>query len=711
MLRDRSERSVLGTTARTALLLALLFLTSWAAISLTTAESLVAIAWPASGLSVGVLLGAPRRQRPVLLGVIFALVLLAGVVEGVDPVASAAFGATCVLETVLVLWRLEQGGDGRRPALLDDGDVSRMVGAIALGCGVTAGGFALTDWVTGHGTPLLGAIAVFGTHAASLMVLLPLFLRTPDFPPLAVGRERATQAVLALGTTVVIFLSADAPPAVFVVMPMFAWLGFRGTLREATVVLTAVGLVSTALTALRLGPVWGLGARYHLSDELVIGFLQLFLLDCGLILLPLSVAVAQQRLAAAQAATGREILDRLVASATGTSIVVTDLAGRVVVFNPGAEQVLGHTAEEMLGETLERFHLHDEHDDRPADVGVGFADTCRSVVASGEPRRLWRFTRGDGETRTLLMTIAEVPDSRGARTGYLCTAEDVTEREQAQAALVQALAHQETAVGRLRDLDRIKTDVVSTVSHELRTPITSIVGFVELLEDGEAGDLTPPQRDLVSRVNRNSRRLLTLIDDLLTLSQVESTDLRSEPVPCDLGRVVAAAHEAVSSTLSQRRLDVSLSVPGEPVDFHGDPAQLERLTLNLLTNAVKFTPDGGRVDVVLTACPGVAELVVSDSGIGIPEHEQDAVFSRFFRAASATERAIQGTGLGLSIVQSIATLHGGQVALRSAVGEGTTVTVTLPRQLDETTSSGRPTHDVTVLYKGVSPMLTGSEEV
>ncbi|MGZ4446556.1 MAG: ATP-binding protein [Nocardioides sp.] len=678
MLRDREAGAGVGTGTRTVLLLALILVSTWVVVGTASPHTRVAFAWPASGLSAGVLLLAPRSQRWPLLAATTGMVLLARLAQGVDPLTTLLLSASAALETVLVVVVLERRPDRRRPALLDDGDVSRMVLAITVACGSAGVVKGLVVASTGVGNPWLAAIAVFGTHAASIMVLLPFFLETPDFPALGAPQERATQWVLALGTTILIFLAADVPPAVFVVMPMFAWLGFRGTLREATLLLTAVGIVTTTMTAMHLGPVWGLGERYGLPEELVIGFLQLFLLDCGLILLPLSVSVTQQRLSAAQAAAGRETLERLVASATGTAIMVVDLEGRVVVFNPGAEALLGYDADEVVGEVPDRFELHEAHtQERPS--AAGFLDICREVAASDTPRRLWEFTRKDGQSRTMLMTLASVPDAQGRVTGYLATAEDVTEREQAQAALLQALAHQDTAVQRLRELDQIKTDFVSTVSHELRTPITSIVGYTELLEDGEAGELTKPQMNLVARVDRNSRRLLTLIDDLLTLSQVESTDLRINPVTCDLRGAVSGAYDALTPSLETRRLEVVVDLPPEPVDFHGDPVQLERMTLNLLTNAVKFTPDGGRVEVVLDAEPDAVRLVVSDTGIGIAESDRHEVFSRFYRSTAATERAIQGTGLGLSIVQSIVSLHQGSIELDSELDRGTTATVVLPR--------------------------------
>ena len=542
-------------------------------------------------------------------------------------------------------------------------------------------GCALTGLLTGHGNPALGALAGFGGHAAALMVLLPLFMETLEFEPIASNRERALQSVITIGTTVLVFLPSDAPLVVFAVMPMFAWHAFRGSLREATLLLTIVGIIGTAVTMAGIGSIHALGPRYGVPPEIVNGVLQLFLLDCGLILLPLSVMVTQQRMATARADAERETLQRLVTSATNTAIITTGREGLIELFNPGAEEMLGYAAGEVIGKLPDRFHPESELARQAADLRAlpNFTDICRASVQSGDTQRLWRVRRKDGEERSMRMTLTALTDELGEHRGYLATAEDVTERETAHRALLSTLEHQKTAVDRLRELERVKGDFVSTVSHELRTPITSIIGYTEVLEDGLVGALDVSQAEVVSRIDRNGRRLLALVEDLLTLSQIEASALKIEPERTDLRRVVADARETVAPLLADRALAVRLEIPREPVVHVSDPVQLGRMVVHLLTNAVKFTPDGGAVTLLLDPGEESSRLVVSDSGVGIPESEQARLFTRFFRSTTASERAIQGTGLGLTIVQSIVALHGGKIEVSSAPGAGTTVTVTLPR--------------------------------
>jgi len=246
--------------------------------------------------------------------------------------------------------------------------------------------------------------------------------------------------------------------------------------------------------------------------------------------------------------------------------------------------------------------------------------------------------------------------------------------------LLTALSHERQAVDSLRELERVKGDFVATVSHELRTPLTNMIGYVELLEDGDVGELTAQQRAVANRVQRNGQRLLLLVEDLL-LSEIESRQMSMEPVRSDLRDTAQAAYDALGPLLATRALDVVLRLPDRSVSHVADPEQVERMLVNLLGNAVKFTPDGGRIELVVTDRQDSVEIVVLDTGMGIPDTEQDQLFTRFFRASTATAQAIQGTGLGLTIVRAIVDLHSGEISVSSSEGIGTTVSVSLPKEL------------------------------
>ncbi len=182
----------------------------------------------------------------------------------------------------------------------------------------------------------------------------------------------------------------------------------------------------------------------------------------------------------------------------------------------------------------------------------------------------------------------------------------------------------------------------------------------------------------MNRVGANSARLLSLIDDLLTLSRVQEEGLAMVDRVVDLRKIVASACSVVAPTTERRDLELDVELPDEPVPFLGDRDMLERVVINLVGNAVKFTPERGRVTVALLAEQDSAVVEVADTGIGIPLEEQERLFSRFFRSSLAQEQAIPGSGLGLSIAHAIVEKHGGEMTVESEPGEGTTFRVRLP---------------------------------
>ncbi|MFD5234638.1 ATP-binding protein [Streptomyces qaidamensis] len=233
-------------------------------------------------------------------------------------------------------------------------------------------------------------------------------------------------------------------------------------------------------------------------------------------------------------------------------------------------------------------------------------------------------------------------------------------------------------VEELRALDRTKSEFLSTVSHELRTPLTSITGYLELLTDEDTGPLTEPQQQMIEVVNRNAHRLRALIEDLLTLSRIESGKYTSHKAPVDLRHLISSALDAMRPAAEAASVHLDTDCPTQPLICEADSDQIDRVLMNLLSNAIKFTPAGGQVRVQAAAQDGHAALTVSDTGIGIPEAEQRQLFTRFFRASNATTQAIPGTGLGLTIVHTIITNHGGTTHVHSTEGKGTTITATLP---------------------------------
>jgi two-component system OmpR family sensor kinase len=240
----------------------------------------------------------------------------------------------------------------------------------------------------------------------------------------------------------------------------------------------------------------------------------------------------------------------------------------------------------------------------------------------------------------------------------------------------------------LRTLDTAKDDFVSNVSHELRTPLTTISGYLELVAEEFEDSLTPRHERMLEATRRNVSRLKQLIDDLLTLSQAEAPATDLEQV--DMPSLVRDAVTDVRITAARRGIRIDVTSPDEPLVVLADRAMLHRAFLNVLGNAVKFSRDGGTVEVELARRRQQLDVSITDHGIGIPAAELDRLGSRFFRASNAVTNEIAGTGLGLRIVQTIIDRHAGDVVIESEEGKGTSVVIQLRLQGEERLLSKAP---------------------
>jgi signal transduction histidine kinase len=233
-----------------------------------------------------------------------------------------------------------------------------------------------------------------------------------------------------------------------------------------------------------------------------------------------------------------------------------------------------------------------------------------------------------------------------------------------------------------RELDRLKDEFVATVSHELRTPLTSMMGFLEMIREGEAGDLNEEQRRFLAIVYRSSERLQRLVGDLLFVARLDAAGLQLHYASVDVDEVVGECVESVGALARSREIELQLEAGRVPAVW-ADRERLAQLVSNLLSNAIKFTPAGGSVTARTFVDGDDVAIQVEDTGIGIPKLEQDRLFQRFFRSSTATEQAIPGTGLGLVISKAIAEAHRGRIEVRSEAGEGTTFTARLPFDPEE----------------------------
>jgi signal transduction histidine kinase len=233
-----------------------------------------------------------------------------------------------------------------------------------------------------------------------------------------------------------------------------------------------------------------------------------------------------------------------------------------------------------------------------------------------------------------------------------------------------------------RELDRLKDDFVATVSHELRTPLTSMMGFLEMIREGEAGELNDEQHRFLSIVYRSSERLQRLVGDLLFVARLDANGLQLQFGDVQLDEIVREAVESSGALARSREVSLVARVDELP-PVSGDRERLSQLVGNLISNALKFTPAGGSVVARAFVDGGHAVVEIADTGIGIPLGEQSRLFQRFFRSSTATEQAIPGTGLGLVISRAIAEAHGGSIGVTSMPGDGTTFRVEIPLEPEE----------------------------
>jgi two-component system phosphate regulon sensor histidine kinase PhoR len=330
-------------------------------------------------------------------------------------------------------------------------------------------------------------------------------------------------------------------------------------------------------------------------------------------------------------------------------VVVTDLTGHVVLLNARARELLSLPLDlDPTGRPLIELARDPGLAELPRELASGPSALTRDLALAG------------GSGPSLQVNGARLTAGDGTPFGFVLVLHDVTE---------------------LRRLETVRRDFVANVSHELRTPLTAIKGYAETLL-GPAGE----ERETASRflrvIDRHSERLGRLIDDLLTLSDLEfgRTPLRRRPLPVE--PAIDDVVQILGERAAQRGVRLTTAVAPATPFVHADGDQLRQVLINLVDNAIKYTPEGGEVRIRAQPADGAGppgvEVTVADTGIGIPSRDLPRLTERFFRVDKARSRELGGTGLGLAIVKHIVQAHGGRLAIESTLGQGTTVRVLLP---------------------------------
>ena len=334
-------------------------------------------------------------------------------------------------------------------------------------------------------------------------------------------------------------------------------------------------------------------------------------------------------------------------------IVAVDRDGRVVLWNAAAERITGIGAEDAVGRsTLQVLHRNLESDDE------------NGVDALGD--RLLSIRRDDDEV-WLSLTEAIMRDPAGAVAGRIFAFRDISAE---------------------RVVEQMKSDFVTTVSHELRTPLTSIYGFAETLlrQDVLFGDAE--RRTFLGYIASESERLTRIVDQLLNVARLDTGDLQVNLAPTDVRAVVSEVVQVAEQAANGNEHDFVVDLPEEPLDAEVDSDKLRQILANLVDNAVKFSPEGGKVTVAARADGRIVEVRVEDEGIGIPEEEQRRIFTKFYRGDAMTrDPSASGTGLGLFIAHGLVTAMGGRMWVDSREGAGSSFAFELPVARKPTLSS------------------------
>jgi PAS domain S-box-containing protein len=348
-----------------------------------------------------------------------------------------------------------------------------------------------------------------------------------------------------------------------------------------------------------------------------------------------------------------------------------DEAARYV--SPQIEDTLGYSQEEWHSSpTFFNEHLHPEDRDR-------VLEAQSEAWQSAEPLEIeYRIMAADGRVVWLRDSHAVVRDETGRPRYKQGFAVDVTAQKQGAEDREALLTHAQEQNVRLLKLDRMKDEFIALVSHELRTPLTSIYGYLELLlHDDVLAELPAAQLSWLEVIDRNAERLLRLVEDLLITAQASAGNLALEKGRLDIATIVAQAVQASSPVATARGITLNCSTEPLPAT-DGDRQRIGQVIDNLVSNALKFTPPGGTIDVRAYPHRSAVRIEVTDTGMGIAENEQAQLFDRFFRTARAQEEAIPGVGLGLSISKAIVEAHHGRLSVHSVEGVGTTFFIDLP---------------------------------
>ena len=338
---------------------------------------------------------------------------------------------------------------------------------------------------------------------------------------------------------------------------------------------------------------------------------------------------------------------KLIVNELDDAIIVYDTEYRVLLMNPKAERLLGVKEKNILGHSIIEYE---------GGEGGRFALLYRIIASPSKGRRKEEIRLGETGENVLEVTTIRLPQTENGPARFIKVLHDVT---------------------REREIEHLKSEFVSIASHQLRTPLSGIKWMVKMVLDGDVGALNDEQADFLHKVYESNERMIHLVNDLLNVSRIEEGRTTFTFVEFNITALLRDIIDADSPVFANKKLTFKTNAKeaGEII-VNGDQEKISLALTNLIDNAIKYTPAKGALSIMVNSADGGAEIVISDTGIGIKDDDQKKLFKKFFRAESASK--VEGTGLGLFIVKNIITKHKGKIAVESSLGEGTTFRVWLP---------------------------------
>lgn len=350
-------------------------------------------------------------------------------------------------------------------------------------------------------------------------------------------------------------------------------------------------------------------------------------------------------------------------------VFITDTEGVIEYVNSVFPKLTGYSAEEAIGQTPRIL----KSGKTPIEVYEGMWAT---IKGGNEWHNEILDRRKDGTHFWADVSIAPVKDSQGKTLHFVATHNDITRRKEAESATFMALRHAEIS-------NRAKSDLMANMSHELRTPLNAIIGFSGTMKEQIFGPLANEKyEEYVEDIYHSGNHLLSVINDILDVSAIEAGSFKLDEEKVTFAHVIASSVRIIQPRAVQGNVSVTTSVADDLPHINIDVRRIKQVLLNLLSNAVKFTPEGGEVTISawVTPADGTASIAIADTGIGMTAQELELAMSKFGQVDSGLNRKHEGTGLGLPLTKGLVEMHGGTLDMKSTKGQGTMVTITLPKE-------------------------------